>query len=309
MREIATLGPLDRPAPSELGLWVADARSAYAVAEQLASTTFVPSALRGKPVDVMALMMAGQELGLRPMAAFRSIDIIQGTPALRAHAMRGLVQSHGHEVEIVESDDIHCVMRGRRTHMAAWQTVTWDLDRARKMDLLGRDQWKKQPRTMLIARATGELCRLIAADVLYAMPYATEELGDEPVRATATVTAAQLVAVPDGADRDVMAVQDFDAAEQEPLPPRMISGPQSRKLHAAFREMGLDRPSALAYCTDILHKTDPQRAEVGSTKELTVHEAAAVIDALEAEEKQPPQPAAEPDPWDAAVEAEQPELV
>jgi len=34
---------------------------------------------------------------------------------------------------------------------------------------------------MLLARATSEICRLIAADVLFAVPYATEELVDQPV--------------------------------------------------------------------------------------------------------------------------------
>lgn len=159
-------------------VWAREARQAHQVATSLARTSFVPASMRGKADDITATILAGQELGLKPMASLRSLDIIQGTPALRAHAMRGLVQSHGHKVHLDESTDTRCVMRGRRKDDTEWQTVEWDLDRADKLGLLGKSEWKKQPRTMLIARATGEICRLIASDVLYAMPYASEELRD-----------------------------------------------------------------------------------------------------------------------------------
>lgn len=165
-----------QPMSSELLLWVQEARQAAQIATSLAKTSFVPASLRGKPEDITAAILAGQELGLRPMATLRSMDVIQGTPALRAHAMRGLVQSHGHDIELVESTPERCVMRGRRKGSDTWQTVTWTLKRAGDLGLLGKSDWKKQPQTMLVARATGEICRLIAADVLYAMPYASEEL-------------------------------------------------------------------------------------------------------------------------------------
>lgn len=155
--------------------WAHAAQQAHKIAASLARTSFVPRSLQGKPEDITAAILAGQELGLQPMAALRSMDIIQGTPALRAHAMRGLVQSRGHEIRLVESTDEKCVMAGRRKG-EDWQEVEWTLDRAQRLGLTGKDQWKKQPRAMLVARATGEICRLVASDVLHAMPYASEEL-------------------------------------------------------------------------------------------------------------------------------------
>lgn len=179
---------------SKLVLWAYEARQAARIATSLAQTSFVPASLRGKPADITAAILAGQELGLKPMATLRSIDVIQGAPALRAHAMRGLVQSHGHSVELVESTPEKCVMRGRRRGEAEWQEVTWTLDRARGLGLLEKSEWKKQPQTMLVARATGEICRLVAADVLYAMPYAAEELEHEPPAPTvARVTTQELL--------------------------------------------------------------------------------------------------------------------
>jgi hypothetical protein len=158
--------------------WAYEARQAAQVAQSLAKTSFVPATLRGKPADITAAILAGQELGLQPMATLRSIDVIQGTPALRAHAMRALVQSHGHEVELVESTPVRCVMRGRRKGAQSWQQVTWTIERAEQLELTDKREWRKQPQTMLVARATGEICRLIASDALHAMPYNAEELAD-----------------------------------------------------------------------------------------------------------------------------------
>jgi hypothetical protein len=180
---------------SALVQWAYEAQQANQIAKSLAQTSFVPASLRGKPADITAAILAGQELGLKPMATLRSIDVIQGTPALRAHAMRGLVQSHGHSVQVVESTDARCVMRGRRAGEDAWQEVTWDIPRAQRLGLTGKNQWKTQPKTMLVARATGEICRLIASDVLHAMPYAAEEL-DGSVRheiSAQRVTAAEIL--------------------------------------------------------------------------------------------------------------------
>lgn len=167
--------PANQPIESSLEKWAREASAISGIANAIAQTSLA-GAYRGKRDEIVAVVLAGHELGIKPMTSLKSIDVIQGQPALRAHAMRGIVLKQGHEIELVESDDQHCVMRGRRKGADAWQTVVWDLGRARQMGLLNKDQWKKQPKTMLIARATGEICRLIAADALHGMPYVAEEL-------------------------------------------------------------------------------------------------------------------------------------
>jgi hypothetical protein len=163
------------PTESELEIWARDAIAISQIASNIA-TTSLAGQYQGRPDEVTAVILAGHELGLKPMTSLKSIDVIQKQPALRAHAMRGILQSKGHEIELVESDDTHCVMRGRRKGADKWQQVVWDIPRARLLGLLNKDQWKKQPKTMLIARATGEICRLVASDALHGMPYAAEEL-------------------------------------------------------------------------------------------------------------------------------------
>jgi len=188
------------PAEHELVRWAHAARQAKGIAESLANTSFVPRSLSQNPHNIIGAILAGYEMGLQPMAALRSIDIIQGTPALRAHAMRGLVQSKGHQVQLLESGEAACVMRGRRKGDEEWQEVVWTIERAQKLGLLAKDQWKKQPTAMLVARATGEICRLIASDVLHAMPYAREELENGAAEAVPRVTVQELA--PDAAQAE-----------------------------------------------------------------------------------------------------------
>ena len=213
---------------SPLVQWAYEARQAAQIAESLSRTSFVPQSLRGKPADVTAAILAGQELGLQPMATLRSMDVIQGTPALRAHAMRGLVQSHGHKVQILESTKELCRMRGRRADEGDddWQEVEWTIEDAKDLGLLSKDQWKKQPKNMLVARATGVICRLVAADVLFAMPYASEELGDgsadvqAPVRVSGRVDTAEILANA-AAARGERPVSGPPAQQEQPA----VSGP------------------------------------------------------------------------------------
>lgn len=235
------------PTESELEAWARDAIAISNIAANIA-TTSLAGQYRGKPDEVTAVILAGHELGIQPMTSLKSIDVIQGQPALRAHAMRGLLQSKGHEIELIESDDNHCIMRGRRKGGEKWQEVVWDIPRARLLGLLNKDQWKKQPKTMLINRATGEICRLVASDALHGMPYAAEELDGyvhgEVVQqkraplsvAAITAPSEQVQSEPKQESSDVVDVDtddDHAAAVQE--------------LHAFGKQQGIDDVDLLAH--------------------------------------------------------------
>src|SRR5690606_15528443 len=167
-------GPLSTPRQ-----WARGAPDAHAVATSLARTAFVPREMQNKPELVTAAILTGAELGLSPMAALRSIDIIQGVPAMRANTMRGLVQAAGHEVWVDDdSNETRAIVYGRRKGSDIVQRSVWTMDRARNLGLANRDNYRKQPGAMLVARGTAEVCRLIAADVLLGMPYAVEELDE-----------------------------------------------------------------------------------------------------------------------------------
>ncbi|WP_369214983.1 hypothetical protein [Streptomyces flavofungini] len=216
--------PTGQSEQSALMKWAEEAKVISNLAVSISKTSFAGQ-LRGQPEEVTAVILAGHELGLKPMAALKSMDIIQGTPALRAHAMRGLVLSHGHKVQLVESTPDKCVYRGRRSDEGDddWQYVTWDLGRAKQLGLLEKKEWKKQPKTMLVARATGEICRLVAPDVLHGLPYAAEELEGTvhaevvPAKAplsVASFTAPAPVAAPEPQQPEAFGVVDADTDDE-----------------------------------------------------------------------------------------------
>lgn len=263
--------------------WAMDARHAHQIAVSLSKTSFVPATMRGKADDITAAILAGDELGLKPMASLRSMDIIQGTPALRAHAMRGLLQSHGHEVELVSSTVERCEMRGRRKGSEAWQSVTWTIDRAAALGLTTKPEWKKQPQTMLVARATGEICRLIASDVLHAMPYAAEELdggmheASRGVVRTEVPTAAEILGAPVPADGigAPVAADTQDDVPADDAPP-LATKAQLTKLHTVLGACGVaDRTEGLTTLGMLVSRS------LESSKELTKAEALYVIDTLD----------------------------
>lgn len=237
------------PAPppqmnSALVQWAYEARQAAQIATSLSRTSFVPVSMRDKPEDVTAAILAGQELGLQPMSTLRSMDVIQGTPALRAHAMRGLVQSHGHSVQMVESTEARCVIRGRRKGDAEWQTVTWTIERATRLRLTNKPEWVKQPQTMLVNRATGEICRLIASDVLFAMPYASEELDEEPATEAppARVTTAEVLNSAPAALPRALTETPTAAAPEPPAAP--VEEPAAPPTEPAPEHAAFERPAA-----------------------------------------------------------------
>lgn len=181
--QAVSLAPVDT-AMDRLGRWLQQADAVFAIAQRVCSTSFAPSAYRGKPDEAAAAMLAGAELGLDPMASLRAFDSINGVPAPKAVTLRAIALGAGHEIETVEQSPTRAVVRGRRFGKGDWQTSTWDIDRARKLpQFKSNANYTNNLEAMLVARATAEVCRWVASDALMGMPYAAEEIGDQPALA------------------------------------------------------------------------------------------------------------------------------
>ncbi|MEV4767766.1 hypothetical protein [Micromonospora humida] len=219
-----------QPGTAALAEWAVAADAAYRLAEGLCNTQFAPVAYRGKPQEATAAILAGAEVGLSPLASLRAFDNIQGTPAPKALTLRAIAQGLGHEVRIDESTAQRAVVSGRRRGDTDWQTSTWDLDRARAMQLLGKDQWKRQPAAMLVARATAEVCRWIASDAIMGMPYTAEEIRDQGVTASTDRPAPRVVSAADflPTEPEPAAIE----ATSEPLDPQGTGWTQGDDFHA-----------------------------------------------------------------------------
>lgn len=150
------------------------------LASQIAATDFAPQGLRGKPAAVMAAMLQGAELGIGPMQALSQIAVINGKPCMSAQLMRALVQRAGHELWFKSKTNTRVTICGRRQDWPADRVaeVSWSMDDAKAAGLAGGQNYRKYPRAMLAARATGELCRDNFADVLGGIGYTPEELTD-----------------------------------------------------------------------------------------------------------------------------------
>lgn len=158
----------------ELGLW----REAAEMAKLVAPTPFVPEALRNNPAAVAACILRANELGISAMQGLAQIHIIKNRPALAAELMRALILGHGHELWTDQFTTTTVTLCGRRLGTDTVQKVTWTMDDAKRANLLGNPSWKAYPRAMLLARATGEIGRLMFADVLAGISYTVEEVED-----------------------------------------------------------------------------------------------------------------------------------
>lgn len=165
--------------------WVAAMR----LAGRIHNTPFVPKSMRGQPHTVLACILYGEEVGLGPMQSLNGIQVIDGRPGASPELMRALVGRAGHELKLEEHTDERCTLWGRNKTTGATATVTWDISRAVTAQLCTikdgkpyarskegrRLPWETYPASMLLARATSQLCRAIFAEVVKGLSYTPEE--------------------------------------------------------------------------------------------------------------------------------------
>jgi hypothetical protein len=269
--------------------WAEAAQAAHQLAEALCRTSFCPEQFRNNPVEATAAILAGGEVGLSPLAALNGFDIIQGRSAARAITLRAVVLSFGHEVELLESTSARCRMRGRRRGSEAWQEVEWPLQRAQQLGLTNKSNWKSQPTAMLQARATSEICRLVAADAILGIAYAAEELQDALDEKPATgprkvqrqkVEPKAMPQATDTAEDDDLLGSGEPSPEPQAEPPKTAEPPatpeQLRALGITWSRIGVTDSTERHTLTGLMVGRD-----IGdTTKNLTVTEASQLLDKL-----------------------------
>lgn len=128
------------------------------------------------PDQAMALMLIAHAEGMHPAIAARDYDIIQGKPAKKAEAMQRDFLKSGGRIKWKELSDT--AAEAEFTHEAGGSvSIRWDMDRASKAGLSGKDMWKKFPRQMLRARCISEGVRTVNPMATSGM-YAVEEVQD-----------------------------------------------------------------------------------------------------------------------------------
>lgn len=140
---------------------------------------FLPQHIRNEG-ELVAIILAGRELGIAPMAALRSINLIKGRVTLAADMQLALMMRAGARVQWI-SDGSNGVAKlqlarpGQQPHV---QTFT--MEDAKTAGLAGGENWKKYPAAMLRARCVSGAAKAYFPDVLSGV-YTPDEL--EPVDA------------------------------------------------------------------------------------------------------------------------------
>lgn len=140
----------------------------------------VPQAYRGKPANALIAIGLGQAMGLSAAEALYRIDVIQGKPTASAELIASNVRKAGHKLR-VEVDAANTSVRAtiwRADDPEFPHSVVRDMAWAQKMGLATKDNYKKQPTTMLQWRAISAVARLACSEALYGVTYTPDELAD-----------------------------------------------------------------------------------------------------------------------------------
>ena len=130
------------------------------------------------PDKAMALMLIAQAEGLHPAVAARDFHIIQGRPSMKADAILARFQAAGGTMRWLEYTDTK--VSAEFSHPQGGQIkVDWDMERAKKAGLGGKDMWSKYPRQMLAARCISEGVKRVYPGATNGM-YTPEEAEDMP---------------------------------------------------------------------------------------------------------------------------------
>ena len=130
------------------------------------------------PDQALALMAISQAEGRHPALAARDYDIIQGRPTKKAEAMQRDFLAAGGKIEWEALDDTRACATFSHPQGGSIR-IDWDMARATKAGLAGKDLWKKYPRNMLRARVVSEGVRTAFPAATSGM-YVPEEVHDIP---------------------------------------------------------------------------------------------------------------------------------
>lgn len=181
------------------------------LAKQLAASSLLPAALKGKIPEVLMTIMAGQELGIPPIAALRSIHVIDGKTVLSSDIMQAVVLGNGSAkyVKRISASDVEATYETLRASATEPRRLTWTIEQAKKAGLYPtKDNWRCYPRAMLAARCKAELLRDVFPDSL-AGCY-TEEEADGFDAPMASIVSSPVASAPP------RAVEDAEFVEREP---------------------------------------------------------------------------------------------
>lgn len=235
------------------------------MATVLASSDLVPSALRGKPADILVVLLAANDVGITPTIAFQKIAVIDAKPTMSAELMRMLVRRDGHSisVEVLRDEQgrpTEAEAKGKRLDNGDTGTVTYSVADAVAAGLCKVDDngdvrarssrgnplpWEAYTEDMLVARATSRLCRRLFEDSLGGISYTPEELKVENVGGWGDGDGSPVEPSP---RRDEIAalIKALPDEARDALKAEWLAAQQERVMHSPANLMAGEEEQALA---------------------------------------------------------------
>lgn len=166
--------------PRETAPAMVPLREQMAYAQTLAQGSLVPQSYRGNPANILVAMGLGQSMGLSPAESLYRINVIQGKPTASAELIAAQVRKAGHKLRIVKDEAAQSVTATivRRDDPDYPISETRDAAWAQRMGLAGKDNYRRQPMTMLTWRAITAVAREACPEALYGVAYTPDEMED-----------------------------------------------------------------------------------------------------------------------------------
>lgn len=261
-------------------------------AKMMAQASIVPAAYRGNAANILIAEGFGQAMGLTPAESLYRIHVIEGKPTMSAELVAAQVRRAGHKLRI-EQDP---------AAVSATATIvrcddpdhpyvsTWDMGRAEAMGLSRKDNYRKQPITMLTWRAVTDCARMACSEALFGM-YTPDEMG---------------AAVDAGGEAVEVAAESVEPQRRRPqaAPQEEAAcdlGPVTALAPDFMDATGLDRRAANAAMCAQAGVSRLQQLDAEGVAALAAWMAARVDEASEARARGQEAPAAEPELLDGEV--------
>jgi hypothetical protein len=168
-----------------------------AFANTVAGGNLLPRAYQNNPANVVIAVNLGQSMGLSPAESLYRINVINGKPTASAELIAAQVRKAGHKLRIKKDEkNLSVTATIVRCDDPDYPiSVTRDASWAKQMGLASKDNYRKQPLTMLTWRAITAAAREACPEALYGVAYTPDEMHDfdrpEPRRVDAQVTNVQ----------------------------------------------------------------------------------------------------------------------
>ena len=131
------------------------------------------------PQTALATIMMGREMGIGPLTALRTINVIEGRHCMSAQLIVGMALKSGlvdyvDPVEISATSVTYAAKRKGRPEVRLTHTI----EMAQQAGLVKpKSGWEKNPTDMLVSRCSSRICRIVAPDVCATL-YTPDEVAE-----------------------------------------------------------------------------------------------------------------------------------